>query len=562
MTKLSFLQNQDIIDAIHVSHTKQPDSQMNNEVLAFGVFSKSMPADEKTHTAQTTESTADLGPVSEWLSRHFPKNEAEAFTAFLSSSALKFSGKPKETLVLPAYGQAALPCIVLVGLGKEEKITSQVLRRAAAAVIKLCNSSAMPVKTESVRLQLLLNKSIPSPATQDSIPLDALFCAIAEGALLSNYKFNQRKTTVGPSGQPKKREVPTVSAVSVVLPEGMTEGEVEAISKKQAFAETLADATHAARDWVNDSANFITPTFLKTTAASIQGLSCKVLSLEEAKAMGMHCFELVARGSTTPAYLIHLTYTPKLASATPSEKTVALVGKGITFDSGGLSLKPPASMELMKIDMAGAATVLAVMQAIASLGELKTTVHGIIPACENMPNGNAAKPGDIVTSMSGQTVEVNNTDAEGRLILCDALTYAQQYTKASEIIDLATLTGASIVALGKVAAAAMGTSDAMIHALKASGEQAGEKLWQLPLDEDYAPLLKSDVADLKNAGAKGEAGTIAAGMFLKTFVTEGQAWTHLDIAGPAFTSTETPETPAGGTGFGVRTLLYYLYCAS
>jgi leucyl aminopeptidase len=306
---------------------------------------------------------------------------------------------------------------------------------------------------------------------------------------------------------------------------------------------------------VNDSANYVTPDFLKTQAEAIPGLTCKVLNSKQIQAQGMGAFALVAQGSEQPAYLIHLSYQPK----GKVERKIALVGKGITFDSGGLSLKPSASMETMKMDMAGAAVVLATMKTIAELQDLPIRVDAFIPTCENMPSGGSSKPGDIVTAMNGKTIEVNNTDAEGRLILCDALTYAQQQVDPDELIDLATLTGACIVALGKAAAGIMGTDDALIDRLRKAGEAGGEKLWPLPLYDEYKSFLKSDVADLINSGAKGEAGSSAGGMFLKEFVDKNRAWCHLDIAGPAWLTAEQPEIPKGGTGFGVRTLLYYLY---
>jgi leucyl aminopeptidase len=310
-----------------------------------------------------------------------------------------------------------------------------------------------------------------------------------------------------------------------------------------------------ARNWVNDSANYVTPTFLKEQAEKTPGLSCNILDFDQIKKLGMGAFELVAKGSDQPPYLIHLSYKPD-SNAT---KKIALVGKGITFDSGGLSLKTAAGMETMKMDMAGAAAVIAIMKAIAQLKNLPVEVHGFIPTCENMPSGHSSKPGDIVTTMNGKTVEVNNTDAEGRLILCDALTYAQKEVNPDEIMDLATLTGACITALGKAAAGIMGTHDDLINRVRSAGEQAGEKLWQLPLYDEYKSFLKSEVADLINAGAKGEAGSSAGGMFLKEFIDKGRAWAHLDIAGPAWLTSEVPEIPKGGTGFGVRTLLYYLY---
>ena len=199
------------------------------------------------------------------------------------------------------------------------------------------------------------------------------------------------------------------------------------------------------------------------------------------------------------------------------------------------------------------------MKALSELKNLPVEVHGFVPTCENMPSGRSSKPGDVVTAMNGKTIEVNNTDAEGRLILCDAMTYAQQETNPDEMLDLATLTGACVVALGKAAAGIMGTNDDLIDRVRKAGENAGEKLWPLPLYDEYKSFLKSDVADIINSGAKGEAGSSAGGMFLKEFVDKNRAWAHLDIAGPAWVTADVAEVPKGGSGFGVRTLLYYLY---
>ena len=212
------------------------------------------------------------------------------------------------------------------------------------------------------------------------------------------------------------------------------------------------------------------------------------------------------------------------------------------------------------MDMSGAAAVICTLKALAALEDLEgIQVDAIAPCCENMPNGNANKPGDIVTAMNGKTIEINNTDAEGRLILCDALTYAQQTVAPDELIDLATLTGACVVALGKEASGIMGTDDGLSEGIRTAGDAAGERFWPLPLYDEYKEMLKSDVADYINAGSKGQAGSSAGGMFLKEFIEDDQKWVHLDIAGPAWTDRDVPETPKGATGVGVRTLLYYLY---
>lgn len=461
----------------------------------------------------------------------------------LKANPRAFKGKLGETTVFPTYGKLPARYVIVVGLGKADEMKAFQLRRASAAAVRACR-----------KLKIQSAGTLLHGAGIGSYEPEAAARVLAEGALLGGYQFTDRK------GQKKSSEESSETENGKDRFERLTVVEqspdkLNAVEKGVRLGVTIAQSTNLARHWVNDSANYVTPAFLKAQAESITGVTCTVLDFEQIKKLGMGAFELVAKGSDEPPYLIHLSYKPQ----GKADKKIALVGKGITFDSGGLSLKPAASMELMKMDMAGAAAVLATFKAIAELKDLNIEVHGFIPTCENMPSARSSKPGDIVTTMNGKTVEVNNTDAEGRLILCDALTYAQRECDPDELLDLATLTGACITALGKAAAGIMGTSDPLIDRIRQAGEQAGEKLWPLPLYDEYKSFLKSDVADLINAGAKGEAGSSAGGMFLKEFVDRKRAWAHLDIAGPAWLTSEVPEIPKGGTGFGVRTLLYYLY---
>jgi leucyl aminopeptidase len=297
----------------------------------------------------------------------------------------------------------------------------------------------------------------------------------------------------------------------------------------------------------------MTPSRLADEARAVAkdfGRTIKVLDAKEVEKLGMGSFLGVARGAKEPPKFIVISYdVPK------ARRKVAIVGKGITFDSGGLSLKPAQSMEHMKYDMSGAAAVIATMRVV---GKFKPnfSVMAVVAATENMPGDNALHPGDVIKAMNGKTIEVNNTDAEGRLILADALTYAVKQG-ADELIDIATLTGAVVTALGRVAAGIMGSDQNLVDNLIASGAKSGEKLWQLPLYDEYQESLKSDIADLKNAGARGEAGTASAAMFLKEF-TSGKSWAHLDIAGPGWLDRDREECNKGGTGFGVRTLCRYL----
>lgn len=460
----------------------------------------------------------------------------------LQASAKTFKGKLGETLVLPTYGKLPARFVIIVGLGKQEDLKAFQLRRASAAAIRACQ-----------KLKIKSAGTLLNGAGIGGYDSEAAARLLAEGALLGSYQFTKRKSAkTSEENSEASSTKDNFETLTIVEQSG---DKLPAIEAGIRFANAIAQNTNLARDWVNDSANYVTPTFLKEQAEQIPGLTCKVLDFEQIKKLGMGAFELVAQGTEQPTYLIHLAYKPQ----GEAKKKVALVGKGVTFDSGGLSLKPAASMELMKMDMAGAAAVIATLKAIAELGDLPVEVHGFVPTCENMPSGRSSKPGDIVTAMNGKTIEVNNTDAEGRLILCDALTYAQKETNPDELLDLATLTGACLVALGKVAGGIMGTNDDLIDRVRKAGDHAGEKHWPLPLYDEYKSFLKSDVADMINAGAKGEAGSSAGGMFLKEFVDKNRAWAHLDIAGPAWITSEVPEVPKGGTGFAVRTLLYYLY---
>ena len=314
-------------------------------------------------------------------------------------------------------------------------------------------------------------------------------------------------------------------------------------------AQATVKGIELAKEWANRPANHATPSHLAKAAQALskaKGLSCKVLGPREVTKLGMGAFLAVARGAVEPLRFIVLEYKGPKASGAP----VVLVGKGITFDTGGISMKPAAEMDEMKFDMSGAASVLGVFQALA---ELQPALHvvGLIPATENMPDGQAVKPGDVVTSMSGQTIEILNTDAEGRLVLCDALTYAERY-KPSAVIDIATLTGACVIALGAHRSGLFCSDDALAQALQEAGEASEDRCWRMPLDDDYAEGLKSRFADVANVGGRA-AGSVTAAKFLQRFA--GQfPWAHLDIAGTAWRS----GASKGATGRPVALLLNYL----
>ena len=327
-------------------------------------------------------------------------------------------------------------------------------------------------------------------------------------------------------------------------------GEVDAdLRRALAHAQALVSGVELAKEWANRPANHCTPTLLAQAAQSIAkgpGLKCQILGPKEVTKLGMGSFLAVARGSAEPLRFIVMHYN----GAASSEAPVVLVGKGITFDTGGISIKPAPEMDEMKYDMSGAASVLGVFKA---LSELKPAINvvGLIPATENMPDGLAVKPGDVVTSMSGQTIEILNTDAEGRLVLCDALTYAERF-KPRAVIDIATLTGACVIALGAVRTGLFSDNDDLAEALQRAGEEAGDGCWRMPLDDAYAEGLKSRFADVANVAGR-QAGAVTAAKFLQRFAGRF-AWAHLDIAGTAWRS----GAAKGATGRPVGLLLQYL----
>lgn len=321
------------------------------------------------------------------------------------------------------------------------------------------------------------------------------------------------------------------------------------------YAVAVSGSVSSARDLVNEPPVYLTPSKLAdiaTELAEVRNLDIEVLDSRQIEEKKMGALLAVARGSEEPPRFIHLTYTPERKA----RKEIAVVGKGITFDSGGLCLKPADSMRTMKVDMAGAATVMGVMEAVSYI-KPDVKVHGIIPATENMTGGRAYKPDDVVYAMNGKSIEIINTDAEGRLILADALSYCKSI-KPDEIIDLATLTGACIVALGNFTAGVMGNNSEMTGRFISVSEKVGEKMWELPLEEEIAKELESSVADIKNSGSR-SGGAIYAAHFLNNFVPEKTPWVHLDIAGPSYFDKSGEWYSQGGTGFGVRTITRYLY---
>jgi leucyl aminopeptidase len=430
-----------------------------------------------------------------------------------------FSGKKDETAVLYPSGPAAR--LLLVGLGKTEEIDRGAIRRAAAIGAKRARS--LGVSRAAFHLAAEVGRVQPAEAAQ----------AIAEGLAQGVWQYNEMKRPGEDGKKPSLDRVDVLADSSAEFKEGHRVG--EAIGAGQAFARGLQVLP----------SNVCTPTYVANAARELAqryGFDVTILDKAAIVKEKMGALLSVAQGSAEEPRFIALEY--KGSDRPP----VVLVGKGVTFDTGGISIKPAQNMEDMKYDMSGAAAVLGTFEA---LGRLKPKVHvvGLIPSTENMPSGTAVKPGDVVTSHLGKTIEVINTDAEGRLILCDALSYARRYRPAA-VIDIATLTGAIVVALGHTAAGVMGSDDPLVEEVRQAGERAGERVWPLPLWEDYRELMKSDIADVKNSGGR-PAGSISAGWFLREFV-EGYPWAHLDIAGTAYTDRDDATRVKGPTGMGVR----------
>jgi leucyl aminopeptidase len=446
----------------------------------------------------------------------------------------KFESKPGQISYVHTGGKIPAERVLVVGLGphrrgEKTRGDAEPLRRAAAAAVR----RARDLNAGSVAVFMPPDGLSPRERAQ----------AVVEGALLGTYRFDKYL---------KEKNPRAVRALTVLEPDRRgAAGAREGVRLGRIWAE----ATCLTRDLVNEPANVVTPTFLARRATEIAregGLKLRVLERAECARMGMGAYVGVAQGSEEPPKFIHLSYVP----AGRARRRVVIIGKGITFDSGGLDLKTADGMLRMKDDMAGAAAVLGLFHALPKL-KPPVEVHGLIAATENMPSGTAQRPGDVVRAMNGLTVEIGNTDAEGRLTLADALSYAVRHVKPDEMIDMATLTGAVVIALGQGVSGMMASNDALAARVLAAADGAGERMWRLPLHDEYKEGLKSDVADLNNISSQRGAGAIVAALFMREF-TAGVPWAHLDIAGTAFTERELPLGPKGGTGVTVRTLLGYL----
>ena len=483
-----------------------PYKEIDTQALAVAIFKG-----EKADDGFLKELSAAAGGVVE---------------SVIDSEELK--GKEGEMVYihLPLGGSLKAQRLLLIGVGERADYqAAQVSNLAGAAT------------------RFLRDKNVKSVAVVPRLDGDAEVVAskAVEGAIMSLFDMDKYRTV--------DKEEKVIDRLLVAI-DG---ADAEALDRGVRRGRIVGESVNFTRDLANEPGAYMTPTIMADRARKIANefnLSVDILDVPRMEKEGMGSLLSVARGSDEPASLIVLKYTP--AKPAKNEKELlAFIGKGITFDSGGISLKPGENMELMKYDMTGGATVLGAMRALAQL-KPAVPILGVVPCAENLPSGKATKPGDIVRAMTGKTIEVINTDAEGRLVLADAIAYAKKLG-ASTIIDMATLTGAVSIALGDINTAVIGTDQKLIDEIIAAGKEVGEKFWQLPLDKEYSKQIKSEIADIKNTGGR-KAGTITAAAFLKEFA-DGVSWAHLDIAGTAWADEAKPHRSKGPTGVAVRTLI-------
>ncbi len=435
-------------------------------------------------------------------------------------SDYNFKGKRKETLVIE--GSTQIKRVLVVGLGPKKDFGADIVRLAAFEAINQAN------KLKIANLAV----AVPGP--------NRYLKAAIEGIRLAAYQFE------GLHQKRNKDQIPSLKSVICLSKEPKAKSVLEATN-------IVCNGVDLAKNLVNLPANVVTPTYLanqaRTIAKNRKNVTLKVLSLEEAEKQGMGAFAGVAKGAAEPACMIALHYKGNPGS----KKAIAIVGKGITFDSGGISLKPGKGMGKMKTDMAGSAAALGAFKAVVELG-LKTNLITVVASTENMPGGKAYRPGDILTASNGKTIEIINTDAEGRLVLADALVLAQKMG-ADRVIDIATLTGACIVTFGNIHTGLMSNSDVWADKYLSAAKISGEKAWQLPMDNEYNELIKSDVSDMVNAVESGKAGTITAAKLLENFIEDKTEWIHLDIAGTSYLDAPRGYLNKQATGAPVRTLI-------
>ncbi|HEY5626689.1 MAG TPA: leucyl aminopeptidase [Nitrospira sp.] len=466
------------------------------------------------------------------------KQDAAAIDKLLNGSVRalmqtkEFEGKANETLLFHTQGKVPAKRLLLVGLGKKKDLTLDAVRQAMGQAVKRVRQA----KAGS------FSAAMPS-VTPKGCSLVEVAQAMTEGAILGGYQFNVYRTDNGAAND--------VGRMTILAQQ---KGQVRQMTEGIRRGTAMADATVFVRDLCSHPSNVMNPTRIANEAKAIakhDGLSIKILERKDMEQLGMGALLGVAQGSHEPPKFIIMEYD---GSKKKDARPVVFVGKTVTFDSGGISLKPSENMERMKADMTGGAEVLASVRAAARL-KLPLRLISLLPVVENMPGGRAMRPGDVVKTLSGKTVEVQNTDAEGRLILADALAYAQRYTPAA-LVDIATLTGACVVALGQFAIGMFGTDQKLKDQVRRSGLKAGERVWEMPLWDEYFEQLRSDVADMRNIGGRG-GGMITAALFLRKFAGDG-SWVHLDIASTDWSERERAYIPKGPTGIGTRLLIQYL----
>jgi len=440
----------------------------------------------------------------------------------------ELTGKSLEMTLVHAPRGLKAERLLLVGAGKRDKFDTATLRKIAGAALRYLKSRSV----KQFAFVLRENESVESAAQ-----------AVAEGSLTANFEPDKYKTD--------KKDAKSVDSMTLA---GFPEQDRTAADKGLALGRVIAESQNFARDLINEPSNKLTPKTLAEKAEAMAkqaGLSVEILDEKRIADLKMGALLSVAQGSVEPPRMMVVTYTPP--NPRPGVPVIGLIGKAVTFDTGGISIKPSEGMEKMKYDMAGGATMLGVMRALATL-KPNVKVICVVPSTENMPGGRAQKPGDIQTAMSGKTIEVLNTDAEGRLILADGIHYAKQLG-ATHLIDAATLTGAIVVALSNVNVGVFGSDQPFTDKLLASAKAAGEKMWQMPLDDDYREFIKGTVADIQNIGSGKGGGAITGAMFIKEF-TGDSPWIHLDIAGTAWNDDAKPWLAKGPTGVALRTLIH------
>lgn len=473
-----------------------------------------------------TEADVVIIPVFTENNKNLHGNEMGMFDKLKSKD--KFKGESGELFTVAQFDEKGAQDIVFVGLGKDSELTLEKIRIAMAKSLKKCRE----LKGKKVYIHNVYS---------DKLNLSEIITAIAEGLRFGDYKFDRYKTD-------RKEQ----SQIEICIGD-IEENDLSIAKEYLCEASTIIEATLLARDLVNEPANVLYP---ETLAVAVEeygkkyGFEVNVLDEIEIDDLQMKAFMSVAQASDNPPRLIVMRY---FGDSDNRAEILGLVGKGLTYDSGGYSLKPNDSMVTMKSDMGGAAAVIGAISAIAER-KLKINVIGVVAACENMVSGGAYKPGDIIGSMAGKTIEVGNTDAEGRLTLVDAVHYIIAKENATKVIDVATLTGAILVALGTTTTGVVTNNEEFYKDLETASRKSGESVWMLPGFEDYKKLIKSDIADLKNVGGR-HAGSITAGLFIGEFV-QNKPWLHLDIAGTAWTDNERDYYSKGGTGVGVRTLYH------